>query len=104
MSCFEATSTTESVHDIVYTEDHISEDAVLWTNVEIRQIVNFDWWLWAENAIVDINALPKEQLVKFINIITGAKHAFVVPEVIKVIAADPLSQILVFIIKMNLEA
>ena len=77
---------------------------MLWTNFEISQLVNVDWWLWAENTIMNINALSKEQLVKFINFIASTKHAFVVPEVIKVITTDPLSQILMFIIKMNLEA
>ena len=104
VSCFEATSTTESVHNIIHTKDHITKDAVLWTNVEVTQSVNVDWLLWAENTIVDINALPKEQFVKVINIIADTKHTFVVPEVIKVITAYPLSHILVFIIKMNLEA
>ena len=92
------------MHNIINAENHISEDAVLRTNFEVSQIMNVDWWLWAENTIMNINTLSKEQLVKFINIIASTKHAFVVPEVIKVITTDPLSQILVFIIKMNLEA
>ena len=92
------------MHNIIHTKDHITKNAVLWTNIEVSQSVNVDWLLWAENTIVDIYALPKEQFVKVINIIADTKHTFVVPEVIKVITAYPLSHILVFIIKMNLEA
>lgn len=59
--------------------------------------------LWANNTIVEINTLSKEELMQLINIITDAKHAFVIPEVFKIITADPLLQILVFIMQMCLE-
>ena len=104
VSCFEATSSTEGMHDVIYAQDNITKDAMLWTNVDVSQGMNADWWLWAKNTIMYINALPKEQLVKFVNIITDSKHALMIPKVIKVITAHPLSHILVFIIKMDLEA
>ena len=33
--CLEASTTTESMHDIVDAEDHVAEDAVFWTNVMV---------------------------------------------------------------------
>ena len=57
---FEAASSTESMHDIVYAENYIAENAVLWTNVEVSQLVNVDRFLWAKNTFMDVYTLSKE--------------------------------------------
>ena len=50
-----------------------------------------------------VNTLAKEKLVKLFHIITCSKHTLVVPEVVKVIAANPVMHVLMIIIKVDLE-
>ena len=103
-SCFEASSSTESVQDVVDAEDHISEDAVLCADLMRSERVNVNWLLWAHNTVVDFNTLTKEELVEFFNIIASTEDALVVPEVLEVIAANPLLNVLMSISQMSLEA
>ena len=56
-ACFEASSTTEGMHYIVDAENDIAEDAVLWTDLMIAQSVNVHGLLWANNAVIDVDAL-----------------------------------------------
>ena len=103
-SCFEASSSTESVQDVVDAEDHISEDAVLCADLVRSESVNVNWLLWAHNTVVDFNTLTKEELMEFFNIIASTEDALVVPEVLEVIAANPLLNVLMSISQMSLEA
>jgi len=103
-SCLEASSPTERVKDIVYAEDYVSEDAVLCADLVSAERVNVNWLLWAHNTIIDFNALTEEELVEFFDIITCAEDALVVPEVLEVITANPLLNVLMSISKVSLEA
>jgi hypothetical protein len=103
-SCFEASSSTESVQDVVDAEDHISEDAMLCADLMRSESVNVNWLLWAHNTVVDFNALTEEELMEFFNIITSTEDALVVPEVLEVIAANPLLNVLMSISQVGLEA
>lgn len=77
------------MHNIVNTENYVTKDAVFWTNVMVCQSMDVYWLLWADNAIVDLYALSEEELVQFINIIADTEHAFVLPEVVEIITANP---------------
>lgn len=90
--------------DIVYAEDYVSEDAVLCADLVSAERVNVNWLLWAHNTIIDFNALTEEELVEFFDIITCAEDALVVPEVLEVITANPLLNVLMSISKVSLEA
>ena len=50
-----------------------------------------------------IHTLAKEKFVKLFHFITCSKHTLVVPEVVKVIAANPVMHVLMIIIKVDLE-
>lgn len=50
-----------------------------------------------------IYTLAKEKFVKLFHIITCSKHALVIPEVVKVITANPIMHVLMIIIKVDLE-
>ena len=47
--------------------------------------------------------LAQEKFMEFLNIITGSEHALVIPEVVKIITANPIMHVLMFIIKVDLE-
>ena len=103
-SCLEASSSTESVQDVVDAEDHISEDAVLCADLVSSESVNVNWLLWAHNTVIDFDALTEEELMEFFNIIASTEDALVVPEVLKVVAANPLLNVLMSISQVSLEA
>ena len=103
-SCLEASSSTESVQDVVDAEDHISEDAVLCADLMSSESVNVNWLLWAHNTVIDFDALTEEELMEFFNIIASTEDALVVPEVLEVIAANPLLNVLMSISQVSLEA
>jgi len=104
VSSFKASATTESTHNIAHTENHVAKDAVIWADVMVRKCVDVHCLLWAYDTLVNLHALSEEELVKFINVITGTEHAFVTPEMLKVITADPLPDVLVLVPQVCLEA
>ena len=104
VSSFEAPTSTEGVHNIVNTENHVAKDAMLWPDIMFSQSVDVHCLLWADNAVVDLYALSKEELVKFINFIADTEHALVIPEMIEVITANPFPYVLVLIPQVCLEA
>ena len=103
-SCFEASTSTESVQDVVDAEDHLAEGAMLCADIVRSERVNVNWLLWAHNTVVDFNTLTEEELMEFFNIITSTEDALVVPEVLEVIAANPLLNVLMSISQVSLEA
>ena len=103
VACLKASSSSECMHYIVNTQDHITKDAVFWAHVDVSEFMDVDSFLWAQDWVVHINTLSKEKLMEFFHVVASSKHALVVPEVVEIIAADPLHHILVIIIKMDLE-
>ena len=62
-ACFEASPTTEGVHNIIDAQNHITKDAMLRTNLVVKQGMDVNWLLWADLTFVDIDTLSKEKFV-----------------------------------------
>ena len=52
---------------------------------------------WTDLRVVEFNAAAEEQLMHLFNLLAGAKDTFVAPEMLEIVAADPLGCSLVSI-------
>lgn len=103
MPCLEAAASAESVHNIVYSENHVAKDPMLLPNLVGCQRVDVHRLLWADYGIVSCHALPEEEFVKFVDFVADSEDAFVIPEVVQIVAADPFLNVLVVVLQMSLE-
>ena len=60
---FEASSTTEGMHDVAYSKYHITENSMLRTNFMIRQAMNVHWHLGTDYTIIYIDTLTEEDFM-----------------------------------------
>ena len=102
--CFKAPATTERVHYVINAQDHVAEDSILGADVHVRQFVDVDCFLGAQDRVVHVYALTQEQFVQLFDVVACPKHALVVPEVVEIVPADPVHHVLVLIVKVNFEA
>ena len=100
----EAPASAECVHYVIHTQDDVSKNAIFRANVHVRQFVDVDWLLRAQDRVVHVHALTQEQFVQLLNVVACSEHALVVPEVIQVVPAHPVHHVLVLIVEVNFEA
>lgn len=56
----EAPATAECVHYVIHTQDNVSENAIFRANVHVRQLVDVDCFLRAQDGVVHIHTLTQE--------------------------------------------
>jgi len=101
---FEATTTTESPINVIGANDGVTNDVMVTAEHLRRQLIHRVDLARADLCVINFYAMAKEQLVELLNLSACTKQALVAPEVLKIIATDPLASFLVQVSKRGFEA
>jgi len=100
----EASASTECSINVVDANDCVSDDMVIISKHAFRDLVHGHDLAWANLGVVHLHAVAQEELVHLFDVCAGAKDAFVAPVMFQVVAANPLTRLLIHVGQSGLEA